>query len=197
MIKEEYIYLYFYLPITMSQESNDTNDIESQFLKLFYALDSKTRLKMIQSLHKNEKHISELAREQELSIPVASKHVSILEEASLIERHIYGKTHVLEINNKDVASSLDILAPTKSIKVKKGTSLLDALKRVAIVETKKLKGIEQVVAVNGDEGFYIYEKEGELCDQTVQKCTLSDDVTITWKKLEPIAKMRLNIEIED
>jgi hypothetical protein len=54
-----------------------------------------------------------------------------------------------------------------------------------------------VVAVNGDEGFYIYEKEGELCDQTVQKCTLSDDVTITWKKLEPIAKMRLNIEIED
>ncbi|WP_048135868.1 MULTISPECIES: winged helix-turn-helix domain-containing protein [Methanolobus] len=181
----------------MSQESNDTNDIESQFLKLFYALDSKTRLKMIQSLHKNEKHISELAREQELSIPVASKHVSILEEASLIERHIYGKTHVLEINNKDVASSLDILAPTKSIKVKKGTSLLDALKRVAIVETKKLKGIEQVVAVNGDEGFYIYEKEGELCDQTVQKCTLSDDVTITWKKLEPIAKMRLNIEIED
>ena len=107
------------------------------------------------------------------------------------------KTHVLEINNKDVASSLDILAPTKSIKVKKGTSLLDALKRVAIVETKKLKGIEQVVAVNGDEGFYIYEKEGELCDQTVQKCTLSDDVTITWKKLEPIAKMRLNIEIEE
>ena len=59
----------------MIQESNNTNDIESQFLKLFYALDSKTRLKMIQSLHKNEKHISELAREQELSIPVASKHV--------------------------------------------------------------------------------------------------------------------------
>nr|WP_321496736.1 helix-turn-helix domain-containing protein [uncultured Methanolobus sp.] len=181
----------------MSINNNDTNEIESQFLKLFYALDSKTRLKMIQSLHKNEKHISELAREQDLSIPVASKHVSILEEASLIERHIYGKTHVLEINNKDVASSLDILAPTKCIKVKKGTNLLDALKRVAIVETKKLKGIEQVVAVNGDEGFYIYEKNGELCDQTVQKCTLSDNVTIIWKKLEPIAKMRLNIEIEE
>ena len=181
----------------MSINNNDTNEIESQFLKLFYALDSKTRLKMIQSLHKNEKHISELAREQDLSIPVASKHVSILEEASLIERHIYGKTHVLEINNKDVASSLDILAPTKCIKVKKGTNLLDALKRVAIVETKKLKGIEQVVAVNGDEGFYIYEKNGELCDQTVQKCTLSDNVTIIWKKLEPIAKMRLNIEVEE
>jgi hypothetical protein len=123
--------------------------------------------------------------------------VSILEEASLIERHIYGKTHVLEINNKDIASSLDILAPTKNIKVQKGTCLLDALKRVAIVETKKLKGIEQVVAVNGDEGFFIYEKDGELCEQTVRKCTLNDDVTVTWKKLEPIAKMRLNIEIED
>jgi DNA-binding transcriptional ArsR family regulator len=181
----------------MSREDNANNDIESQFLKLFYALDSKTRLKMIKSLHENEKHISQLAREQELSIPVASKHVSILEEASLIERHIYGKTHVLEINNKDVASSLDILAPTKTVKAKKGSNLLDSLKKVAIVETKKIKGIEQVVAVNGDEGFFIYEKDGELCNQTVQKYILSDDVTITWKKLEPVAKLRLNIEIED
>jgi DNA-binding transcriptional ArsR family regulator len=181
----------------MSIKNNDTNEIESQFLKLFYALDSRTRLKMIQSLHENEKHISQLAREQELSIPVASKHVSILEEASLIERHIYGKTHVLEINNKDVTSSLDILAPTKTVKVKKGSSLLDALKKVAIIETKKRNGIEQVVATNGDEGFYIYEMDGKLCDQTVQKCALKEKSTIILKKLEPVAKLRLNIEVEE
>ncbi|WP_319508736.1 winged helix-turn-helix domain-containing protein [uncultured Methanolobus sp.] len=181
----------------MSVEDNINDVIESRFLKLFYALDSKTRLKMIQSLHQNEKHISELAREQDISVPVASKHVSILEDASLIERHIYGKTHVLEINNKNVASSLDILAPTKTVKIKKGSCLLDALKEAAIIETKKRNGIEQVIATNGDEGFYIYEMNGELHNQTVQKCILTDDVTIIWKKLEPIAKLRLNVEVED
>jgi DNA-binding transcriptional ArsR family regulator len=154
-------------------------------------------LKIIQSLHEKEKHISELAREQELSFPVASKHVSILEKANLIERHIYGKTHVLEIRNKDVAKSLDILAPTKNIKVKKGSTFIDVLKEVAIIETKIMKGIEQVVATNGDEGFYIYEINGELCNQTVKECMFNENVTIVWKKLEPIAKLRLNIKVED
>ncbi|MDW7732711.1 MAG: winged helix-turn-helix domain-containing protein [Methanolobus sp.] len=102
-----------------SDNKNECEAAISRFLKLFYALDSKTRLRMIQSLHENEKYISELAREQNLSVPVASKHVSILEEANLIKRHIYGKTHVLGINNKDVARSLDILAPVKNVKVKK------------------------------------------------------------------------------
>lgn len=189
--------MYFYLPIYMSVKDNINEGLESQFFKLFYALDSKTRLKMIQSLHENDKHISELAREQDLSVPVASKHVSILEEANLIERRIYGKTHVIEVNNKDVTSSLDVLAPSKTIKVKRGTCLLEALKEVAIIETKKRNGIEQVVATNGDEGFYIYEMNGEFCDQTVQKCILKNNSTITWKKLEPVAKLRLNIEVEE
>lgn len=180
----------------MSEKNNENNDIESEFLKLFYALDSKTRLKMIHSLQQNEKHISQLAREQELSIPVASKHINILENASLIERRIYGKTHVIEINNKDIASSLDILAPTKTVKVKKGTSLLAALKDAAIIETKLIKDIEQIVAINGDEGFYTYEQNGDLCNQTVQTYKLNQDVVIIWKKLEPIAKLRLNVEIE-
>lgn len=181
----------------MSNKDNLDDVPESEFLKLFYALDSKTRLNIIQSLCKNEKHISELAREQEISVPVVSKHINILENANLIERHIYGSTHVLNIKNKDVARSLDILAPTKNIKVKKGSNLLDALKEVAIIETKKIKGLEQVVATNGDEGFYVYELDGKLCDQTVEKCILKDKSTIVWKKLEPVAKLRLNVEVED
>ena len=183
--------------MSSNDNENESEAAISRFLNLFYALDSKTRLRMIQSLYENEKYISELAREQDLSVPVASKHVSILEKANLIKRHIYGKTHVLGINNKDVARSLDILAPTKNVKVKKGSNLLDILREVAIIETKKLKGIEQVVATNGDEGFYIYEVNGELCDETVQKCIFKEDATVVWKKLEPIAKLRLNIQIEN
>jgi hypothetical protein len=33
------------------------------------------------------------------------------------------------------------------------------------VKTKKSKGIEQVVAVNVDEGFYIYEKRGRSANR--------------------------------
>ncbi len=181
----------------MSIIDNENDADTSKFFKLFYALDSKTRLNIIQSLCKNETHISELARELEISIPVASKHVSILENANLIERRIHGSTHVLNIKNKDVARSLDILATTKNIKVKKGSNLLDALKEVAIIETKIVNGIEQVVATDGDEGFYIYELNGKLCDQTVKKCILNEKSTVVWKKLEPVAKLRINIEVED
>lgn len=177
----------------MDRNSSD----RSKFLILFHALDSETRLSMIESLFKNEKHISELAREQDISVPVAAKHVSILEEANLVQRHVYGKTHVLELNNKDVAKSLDILAPTMDVVVDKGTNLLEILKSVATIETKKLKGKDHVISTNGDAGFFIYELDGEFCDQTVQNCILRKDSTIVWKKLEPVAKLRLNIKMRE
>ncbi|MDW7732712.1 MAG: hypothetical protein SCH66_09835 [Methanolobus sp.] len=68
---------------------------------------------------------------------------------------------------------------------------------MAIIKTKKLNGKEQVIATNGDEGFYIYELNGDLCSKTVQKCTFKEDSTVVLKKLESIAKLRLNIQVDD
>ncbi|SFM26327.1 ArsR/SmtB family transcription factor [Methanolobus profundi] len=183
----------------MTDKANEKaeKDEISDFLKLFYALDSKTRLNIIQSLFENEKHISEIAREQSISVPVAAKHVNILEDANLVTRNIYGKTHVLQLNNKDVARSLDVLAPIKTVEIKKGTNLLDILKDVVIIETKKLRGKEHVISTNGDKGFFIYEIDGQFCDQTVQNCVFRKDTTVVWKKLEPVAKLRLNIKVKD
>ena len=183
----------------MTDNTNEKikEDEIASFLKLFYALDSKTRLSIIQSLFENEKHISEIAREQKISVPVAAKHVNILEDANLVKRNVYGKTHVLQLNNKDVARSLDILAPTKTIEVKKGTNLLDILKEVAIIETKKLRGKDHVISTNGDEGFFIYEMDGQFCEQTVQNCIFRKDATVIWKKLEPVAKLCLNIKVKN
>ncbi|WP_321431001.1 winged helix-turn-helix domain-containing protein [uncultured Methanolobus sp.] len=183
----------------MSNEGNKEidDDDKTKFLKLFYALDSKTRLSILQSLFENEKHISEIAREQEISVPVAAKHVNILEKADLIKRNIYGKTHVLELNNKNIAKSLDILAPIKSVEVKKGTNLLDVLKEIAVIETKKLRGKDHIISTNGEEGFFIYELDGQFCDQTVQNCVFRKDSTVVWKKLEPVAKLRLKIKVTE
>ncbi|WP_242492674.1 hypothetical protein [Methanolobus psychrotolerans] len=101
------------------------------------------------------------------------------------------------MNNKDIARSLDILAPIKTVEVKKRANLLDILKDVAIIETKKLRGKDHVISTNGDEGFFIYELDGQFYDQTVQNCIFRKDATVVWKKLEPVAKLRLKIKVRD
>ena len=181
----------------MSIADNKEEDEKSKCLRLFRALDSETRLKMLQHLFEDEKHVSELARELGISVPVAAKHVNILEAANLVERNVFGKTHILELNNKNVASSLDVLAPIKNIEVKKGTNLLDTLKMVTTIETKKLRGKEHVISTNGEEGFFIYEVDGQLSDKTVQNFVVTKDINIVWKKLEPVAKIRMNIKVRE
>jgi DNA-binding transcriptional ArsR family regulator len=178
-----------------NNEPQDLNNTER--LKVFSALGSDTRLKMLEKLCEGEVHISELARELDISVPVAAKHATILEEAQLIERKVYGKTHVLKLNNKNIVSALDILAPTRSIEVAKGTTLLEALKKVAVVEVRQDSDFENVVSTNGEEGFFVYEVDGKLPDKTVKNCKFEKDVTVEWKKLEAVTKLKINIKVKD
>ena len=53
---------------------------------LFKVISSNTRLSILESLNKGDKHISALAREIGISVPVAAKHIKILEKAKLIDR---------------------------------------------------------------------------------------------------------------
>jgi DNA-binding transcriptional ArsR family regulator len=71
-------------------------------LKILDALGNETRLRMFKCLSDRNMHITKLAKELGLSIPVASKHVHVLEDANLIRRKVFGKTHVLSINNKNI-----------------------------------------------------------------------------------------------
>ena len=107
--------------------------------KIFKAIGSDTRLNMLERLAKSDLHISGLARELKISVPVTAKHVKILEDADLIERKKFGRTHVLSINTKNIYNSLDYFAPTKKIEVEKGANLLDILKSVSAVEIKGLE----------------------------------------------------------
>jgi DNA-binding transcriptional ArsR family regulator len=181
----------------MIEMTNTCEDTRLKCLRLFRALDSETRLEMLQLLFEEEKNVSELARELEISVPVAAKHVNILEAANLIERNIYGKTHVLELNIKNIASSLDILAPIKNIEVQRGTNLLEVLKTLAVIETKILRDKEHVISTNGERGFFIYEVDGVFSEKTVGNFIINTDSNIVWKKLEPVAKLRMNIRVKD
>ncbi|MEL4305585.1 ArsR family transcriptional regulator [Methanococcoides sp. LMO-2] len=165
--------------------------------KVFHALGSDTRIRMLELLDESERHISELARELEISVPVAAKHVKILEEADLVERRIFGKTHVLKPNRENIYLAMNVFAPTKSIEVEKGTSLLDALRGVAAVKVKKKGDREVIVSTDGDEGLYVYEINGEFSEKSVQNCIIDEDTTIEWKKLEPVTKIKLDIHVKE
>ncbi|WP_331521826.1 ArsR/SmtB family transcription factor [Methanococcoides sp.] len=81
---------------------------------VFNALGSDTRIRMLELLSEDEMHISELARTLEISVPVAAKHVKILEAANLVERRIFGKTHVLKPHKDNIYIAMNSFAPTKS-----------------------------------------------------------------------------------
>jgi DNA-binding transcriptional ArsR family regulator len=75
--------------------------------KILSALENETRLKMFKHINEQDVHISKVARILDISIPVASKHATILEDANLIERKIFGTTHVLSSKNKKICKFVE------------------------------------------------------------------------------------------
>ena len=184
-IKEiTYIYVSFKV-LLMSNKGN----------KIFKAIGSDTRLGMLERLAEGELHISGLAKELNISVPVAAKHVRILEDADLIIRKKFGRTHVLSVNSNSIYTAMDSLAPTKSIEVEKGTNLLDILKKVSAVEVKKIGDRDIVISTDGEEGFYIYALDGKISEKMVKDCVFEEDVTVEWKKLIPVTKTKLLINV--
>ncbi len=166
-------------------------------LHLFSALGSESRLKMLERLTEGEMHISELARELGISVPVAAKHANILEAAELIYRKVYGKTHVLQLNNRNIFNALDIFAPAKTVEIEKGGTLLEALKKAAVVEVRNLRGQENIVSTNGEEGFFVYEVDGVFSEKNVSDFTFDEDSTVMWKKLQPVTFLKVKVKVKD
>ncbi len=165
--------------------------------KVFKAIGSSTRINMLQLLSENEMHISGLARELNISVPVAAKHVKVLEEADLVERRIFGKSHILKIRAENIHTALDSFAPTEMVEIDKGTKLLDALKMVSALEVKKVGDRDLIVSSDGEEGLYVFEVDGKLSDKTAEEFVLEKNATIDWKKLEAVTKKRLVISIKE
>jgi len=165
--------------------------------KIFKAMGSSTRMNMLQVLAGTEMHISGLAKELNISVPVAAKHVRILEDADLIERKKFGKTHILKVKSKDMCNILDKFAEVDNIELPKGSSLLDALRSVSAVKVKKVGNREYVISTDGEEGLFLYEVDGKLSDKTVDEYILEKDVTVEWKKLVPVTKKKISVNIKN
>ncbi len=164
--------------------------------KVFKAIGSTTRLNIMEILAKREMHVSGLAKELNISVPVAAKHVRILEEADLIDRRKFGKTHILRIKNNIIDGILDSFAQVHEVNLPKESSILDALKMVSGVEVKEIHKREFVVSIDGEQGLYMYEVNGKPPDTTVEDFKIKKDSVIEWKKLIPVTMKRIFVKIE-
>jgi len=164
---------------------------------IFKALSSTTRLKMLKTLAKKEMHISGLARELNLSAPVAARHVKILEREGLIERKSFGRTHVLKCRMENMENMLNALADTCEVNMPEGASILEALKKVGGVEVKKVRDKEFVIVIDGEHGLYMYEVNGKPTDTTAEDFKIEKDATIEWKRLVPVTRKRIIVKIKN
>ena len=122
--------------------------------------------------------------------------MKILEKANLIERKKFGNTHMIGIKLNNIYSFLDHFAENRRLEVEQGTTLLEALKSVAAVEVKKIGNRVKVISTDGEEGFYVYEVDGKLSDKTVDEYEFYENTIVEWKKLVPVTKKRLLVNIK-
>jgi len=160
------------------------------------ALSSETRRRIIKTLLNRELHLSALSKELKFSKPVIARHVKVLEESGLVERKVFGGVHVLKVKSDKIYSALDELSEPCAISVKKGTYLLDALRQIAGVSVKNIKGKEFVAAIDGEEGYYIYEVNGELPNVPMSEYKIEKDAKVELKRLYPVKKKIMKIKVK-
>jgi len=162
----------------------------------FRALGSDTRKKILRILSKGELHVSGLAKELGISVPVTSKHVRILEDAGFIEKKKFGATHVLSANAEMLETLLEIFAESSTVKIRKGSTVLDALKETSGVTLRKVGDKEFVASIDGEDGYYIYEVDGDSPNIPMSEFLLKKSAEVKLKKLVPIEKKRVSVKVK-
>lgn len=162
---------------------------------LFKALSSKTRTKMLRILSKHEKHVSGLARELGISVPVASKHIKVLEKARLLEKRKIGNVHLLKARLKSYEDFLEQFAEKSRVKIDRHTALIDALIQIPGIEAKEINGQQYITSVDGEKGFYVYEVDGEQPKIPINKFKPKKSVNVNLKKIVTVNKKKIEVKL--
>jgi DNA-binding transcriptional ArsR family regulator len=164
--------------------------------EIFKALSSRTRIEMVKLLMKSSYHVSGLAQALGISVPVAAKHVKILEAAKLVDRKTFGKTHVLTVNKERLYELLGAFGEQYEVEVRKGASILEVLKDVAGVGIRKVGDKEFIASIDDEEGFYIYEVDGNSPNTSVNEYRMEKGGEIAIKRLVPVLKKRVMVKVK-
>ncbi len=163
--------------------------------ELFRALSSKTRINIMKILMNREIHISGLAKELAISVPVVSRHVKLLEKAGLIQKRIVGNVHLLRINIGSLERVLEPFIEESIVEIDKDGSLFDALKQLPGIEIQKVGNNQYITSLNGEKGYYIYEIDGETPAKAIDNLKPKKKVTLELKKLITVNKKKIEIKI--
>lgn len=163
---------------------------------LFYALSSESRVRIIKKLVNKELHLSQLSRELKLSKPVISRHIKILEEAGLIKRRVIGNVHLLFANIESLEKAFEPFIEESKIEIEKNTTIFEILKQLPGIETKSDGKNQYITSIDGDGGFYIYEVDGKIPKKAIDEYKPKENVTIQLKKLVPVSKKKIKIDIK-
>jgi DNA-binding transcriptional ArsR family regulator len=71
---------------------------EDRLDRVFHALSDRTRRALLRRLETGPAMVTELAAPFRISLPAVSKHLRVLEAASLIERRVDGRVHRCSLN---------------------------------------------------------------------------------------------------
>lgn len=165
---------------------------------LFKVLGSDKRRAIIKALRGREMHVSGLAREIGVSVPVALKHVKKLEETGLITRTKVGNTHLIRIQD-DRMSRLDgvwtLLEEPLVLGAEKGETLSSVLSRMPEIKIKKTSKGAYIDSVDGKGGYYIYEVDGKISDKPIDACRINADSDLEIKRLVPALGKKIRIKV--
>lgn len=162
---------------------------------MFRALSSPTRMRMLKRLLKGETHISALAREMQISVPVAARHVRILQKAGLVEKKEFGRSHVLKAKPERLYEVSDAFADSSEVELQPGGTILDALKLTCAVDTRRISGKEYLVSIDGKQGFYLYEVDGKVGDLPMNQYKPNKNIELRLKKLVPVTEKRITVRM--
>jgi len=165
--------------------------------KIFRALSSQTRIKILKTLLHKEMHLSGLARELKISIPVISRHIKILENVDLINKKVYGNTYILTTKTKNLELVLEPFIDETLIEIDKKKTIFEALKQLPDIEIKKVGKHHYISAINGEKGYFIYEINGELPKKPIDEYTIEKNLTFDLKKLVSIKKKKTNVRVKN
>jgi DNA-binding transcriptional ArsR family regulator len=76
---------------------------------VFQALAHEARRDMLRRLAGHELTVGELAAPLAMSLPAASRHIHVLEDAGLVQRTVHGRRHLCRLNPGPLASAVDWL----------------------------------------------------------------------------------------
>lgn len=153
-------------------------------------------MQIMKILLNREIHLSGLAKELGVSVPVISRHVKLLETVGLVKKRIVGNVHLLSANIGSLEEVLEPFIEESTVEIKKNESLFDALKQIPGIEIQRVGDNQYITSINGERGYYIYEVDDIPPKIPINEYTLKKNVMLQLKKLVPVNKKKIKVKIK-